>query len=433
MRDLLIALIIFGSIPFIFKRPFVGALMWCWISYMVPHRLGWGFITEFPVAMLIGSCFLFAYLVSKEPKRLPVTPPVILLILMLLWICITTLIAPSDPYKTEQFVKIMKIQLAGFVILSMLNTQKRIELALWVIALSIGFYGAKGGVFTIISGGSSRVWGPPGGFFEGNNELGLTLLINLPILIYLYSQTQRKLLRYALLAIGALSLFSILGTHSRGALVAAICVGMFLWLKSPKKLNITLALLILIPIALAVMPEHWYERMDTIIQSKQEDYDGSVQGRFNAWSMAFHLASNQFFGGGLAATNKTNFALYAPNPNMLQDSHSIYFQMLGQHGYIGLILFLALGLSTWQTANRIIRLSNKREQLQWAAQLARMLQCSLIAYATGGAFLGLAYFDLPYHILITLVATLALVEQQQPNRQTIKQKLKGGLYDKHSQ
>jgi len=32
--------------------------------------------------------------------------------------------------------------------------------------------------------------------------------------------------------------------------------------------------------------------------------------------------------------------------------------------------------------------------------MAEMLQCSVIAYALGGAFLGLAYFDLYYYLVV---------------------------------
>ena len=37
-----------------------------------------------------------------------------------------------------------------------------------------------------------------------------------------------------------------------------------------------------------------------------------------------------------------------------------------------------------------------------------MLQVSLIAYASGGAFLGLAYWDLPYHI-VSLVIVMGVI------------------------
>ena len=42
---------------------------------------------------------------------------------------------------------------------------------------------------------------------------------------------------------------------------------------------------------------------------------------------------------------------------------------------------------------------------QWAFHLASMCQVSLIGYLVGGAFLSLAYFDLPYDIIVILVVT----------------------------
>ncbi|WP_210394988.1 putative O-glycosylation ligase, exosortase A system-associated [Motiliproteus sediminis] len=412
MRDLLVALIIFGSIPFIFRRPFIGALMWCWISYMVPHRLGWGFVNQLPVAMVIALCFLAAFALSKEPKTAPLRPPITMIIVLLVWMSITTLVAPPDAFKVDQFIKVLKIQLITFVIYILLTSRARIEQTLWVIAASIGFYGFKGGLFTISRGGESRVWGPPGGFFEGNNELGLTLLMNIPILTYLILQSKNRWIKLGLLAVILTSVFSILGTHSRGALVAGISVALFLWLKSPRKMLFTLIFVLALPVAFVSMPESWHERMSTIVADDREDYDSSVQGRFNAWEMAFNLAKDKLFGGGFAATSHENFALYAPDPTDVHDSHSIYFQMMGQHGFIGLTIFLILGWLTWRSANNTIRLVKNDPEYEWAGTLARMLQCSLVAFGTGGAFLGLAYFDLPYHIIITLVAVENLVRDR---------------------
>jgi hypothetical protein len=39
-----------------------------------------------------------------------------------------------------------------------------------VTTLSLALLGAKGGVFTLMTAGSYRVWGPPGSFIEDNNE-----------------------------------------------------------------------------------------------------------------------------------------------------------------------------------------------------------------------------------------------------------------------
>ncbi|WP_114327613.1 putative O-glycosylation ligase, exosortase A system-associated [Candidatus Colwellia aromaticivorans] len=412
MRDLILFIVIFGSIPFILKRPFIGVLMWCWISYMVPHRLAWGFITHFPVAQLIGLSLLVGYLFSKEPKSFKASPPLTWLIIFIAWMLITFLANSMHSGNVSSLIKVMKILVLTFVILMMLTSKKRIELTLWVVALSIGFYGLKGGVFTILTGGSSHVWGPPGGFFGGNNELGLALLMDIPLLVYLMRSTDNKWLKYLCLAVIGGSAVAVLGTQSRGAAVAGIACCAFLWLKSDKKMLLAGLLILAIPLALSVMPDKWFDRMSTIVVSNEEEYDGSVQGRFNAWRMASNLAAHNVFGGGFNVTTGANFYLYAPNPRDVHAAHSIYFQILGQHGYIGLIIFLSMWFSAWRLASKTIKLVRHKSDLAWAGMLSKMLQVSLIAYATGATFLSLAYFDLPYHILITVVAVNNIVKKK---------------------
>lgn len=60
---------------------------------------------------------------------------------------------------------------------------------------------------------------------------------------------------------------------------------------------------------------------------------------------------------------------------------------------------------TWIRAHQIIKRNKYHPEHKWASDLAAMTQVSLVGYATGGAFLGLAYFDLPYHLLIIIVLT----------------------------
>ena len=136
-------------------------------------------------------------------------------------------------------------------------------------------------------------------------------------------------------------------------------------------------------------------------------------GRINAWTMAINLANDRpLVGGGFEVQSETVYARYAPDPSVVRSAHSIYFQLLGEHGYVGLALFLLLWILVWRDASWIITRSEKRMELRWASDLARMVQVSLVGYAVGGAFLNLAYYDLPYYILIALVLTRMLVEKE---------------------
>lgn len=68
-----------------------------------------------------------------------------------------------------------------------------------------------------------------------------------------------------------------------------------------------------------------------------------------------NLARDRFPGGGFDVSDAAIFARYAPNPMDVHAAHSIYFQALGEHGFVGLLIYLALGIATWRTAAAIIR------------------------------------------------------------------------------
>ena len=132
--------------------------------------------------------------------------------------------------------------------------------------------------------------------------------------------------------------------------------------------------------------------------------DQSALGRFSAWWVAWNSAFHYPFGVGFNASRPELFAAYSPYPGMgTPAAHSIYFQVLGNHGFIGLALFLGLWLASWRTASKIRKESAAIPQARWCGELAGMCQVSLLGYAVGGAFLSLSYFDLPYNIMVLLV------------------------------
>jgi probable O-glycosylation ligase (exosortase A-associated) len=260
------------------------------------------------------------------------------------------------------------------------------------------------------NGGNFRVWGPPGTFIGGNNEIALALIIAIPLMRYIQLSSQNRWVWHGMTVTMLLSAMAALGSYSRGALLAIAAMLALMWLKSSKKLLGGILLMLLAPLALLFMPDRWTERMDSIAQYQTDD---SAMGRINAWHMAYNLAKDRFFGGGFEIAEPSVFYLYAPNPAAVHAAHSIYFQALGEHGFIGLGLYLLLGGLTWRSASWIVRQSRNDPELQWANDLAKMIQASLIGFAVGGAFLSLLYFDVPYYLMAAVVAVRALVAQRQ--------------------
>ena len=410
MRDILVSIIVFGLLPLVFKRPYVGILMWVWISVMNPHTQGWGFATTFPFAALIGGVTLVSLVFTKHSKNLPFTSVTWFFIAFVMWMNVTTMFALYPEESFEQWVKVIKIMLMTFVTMMLIKTRWHIHLLIGVIVLSLGYYGVKGGVFTVATGGEDKVWGPEGTFIGGNNEIALALIMTIPLMHYLQMTSSKMWVRHSLTVAMILCALAALGTYSRGALLAIAAMGGFLWLKSQHKFRIALFVFVMALPALAFMPEQWGERMDTI-NTYEEDL--SVKGRFNAWWMAYNLAKERpLVGGGFEVSMPELFLLYAPDPEDLHAAHSVYFQVLGEHGFVGLGLYLLLALSTWRTGSWIIRNIGKQEEYRWAYNLATMVQVSLIGFAVGGAFLSLLYFDVPYYLMAAMVATRVLVEKE---------------------
>ena len=112
MRDILVTLIVFGALPFVFSRPYIGILLWSWISYMNPHRLAFGFAYNFPFALIIGAVTLVAVVFSKKNTNFFWTPIVGWLLFFNVWMTVTTLFSlqPEDSWiQWEKVVKIHKL------------------------------------------------------------------------------------------------------------------------------------------------------------------------------------------------------------------------------------------------------------------------------------------------------------------------------------
>ena len=408
MRDLILTAFVFASVPFIFKKPAIGALMWIWISVMNPHTQGWNFAVTFPFAMIIAIFTMFSLMGSKEAKNMPLTPVTITLIAFVCWMTVTLPFSMFVDACLSQWWKVMKIMLMNLVCLMLIKSRKDVQRMIWVLVGSLGFYGIKGGLFTLRNGGSFRVWGPEGSFIADNNAIALALIMTIPLMYYLQQDSTKKWVSPCLTGAMLLCALAALGSYSRGAFLAIAAMGAFMWFKSRKKVMLGFLLTLAVPFLLMFMPDQWNSRMSSI---NEYQLDGSAQGRINAWRMAYNLAKDRFFGGGFEIYNPSVFARYAPNPTDVHAAHSNYFQILGEHGFVGLGLYLTLGILTWRCAAWIIRNVGPHESLRWAAVLATMIQTSLIGFCVGGAFLSLAYFDVPYYLMVALVATRVIVEQ----------------------
>jgi probable O-glycosylation ligase (exosortase A-associated) len=410
MRSILVTLLIFGSLPLIVVKPHVGVLVWSWIGYMNPHRLTWGFAYDFSFAMVVGLVTVAAWLFSREPKTLPWHPLVLLLAAFAAWVSFTTLFAVYPDHAQWKWDRTIKILLFnGFVTIGLITTRQRLDALVWVIVLSLGFFALKGALFTVLTGGIYRLQGPSGSFIADNNQFGMALLMAMPLVRYLQLTAQSRWMRLGLLVLLVCFLVSVLGTYSRGAVIGLAVTAIALFVKSRHRMRLALGAGLALAAVVEFMPEHWHDRVASIFAYEE---DASAQARFDSWRYALEIArEHPVVGGG--------FEIFRGNKAVTEagyrSAHSIYFEVLGEHGWVGAGLFLALGLGAYRTARSVIRRASEDQKLSWAADLAAMVQVSIAAYAIAGLFLNLATFDLYYHLIAIVVIASALVRPGVPS------------------
>jgi probable O-glycosylation ligase (exosortase A-associated) len=409
MRDIAFALFIVGILPFILTRPFVGLLVWSWIGYMNPHRLCYGFAISFPWVQVIAIATLAGLVFSKERKRMPWSAVSVLLVVFLLWTGLTTFYAAVPDAAWKRWQEFAKVLVMVFVTLMLVNNRERMHWLVWMVVVSLGFYGVKGGVFTVLQGGINHVVGPPGSFITDNNALALALCMTIPLMRYLQLHSPRNAVRIGLGVSMMLTGIAILGTYSRGGLIGLAIVAGALFLKSRGRLAVALVVVAVGLTAFHFMPPQWTARMGTLQEARET---GSGESRIQSWKFATNVAIHHpVLGGGFDDYRSASYwAAFAPEGARQRAIHSIYFRVLSEQGFPGLCLFLALLFASWRNCSRVRQRTRELPDQKWAYDLASMLQVTLVAYAAAGAFLPMSYFDVTYQ----LMALCALLGGYQP-------------------
>lgn len=409
MRDILVISIVAIAAIMALRRPWIGVMLWTWLSVMNPHRYTWGFAYEAPVALIAALPTLIGLLATKERKSPFQGVPVTLFAILAIWITLSWLFGVDTSGDYAQWKTVIKIYFMSFIALMLLHTKHHIMAFVWVTAGSLAIIGAKGGLFTIMSGGAHHVFGPSGSFIEENNALGLALIVTIPLLYFLHLQATKQNVKQGLLLVILLCAASAFGSQSRGALLAFAAMGAMFWWRSRKKVQTAILITFVILVILPIMPEAWWERMYSI-GSYQEDV--SAQGRLHAWRVAWEVGKHYFFGAGMKYTHQFLFSLYGQGNHTVLAAHSIYFQILGNHGFIGLFIYLGMWIVTYRNAGWLRKNAAAIPEARWAADLGAMIQVALVGFLVGGVFLSLAYFDLPYNMMIIVVLAKKWVENR---------------------
>lgn len=411
MRDAVFLATMLLLLPLAVARPFVGILLWSWISFMNPHRLVYGPAGYMPWAMMIFAATVLGCLLAGEPKRLALNAVTGLLITLMALFTFTTLSAlgyPPAAWAKWEFVE--KVLLGLLLTASLLTERRRVHALVWVMVISIGYYGVRGGIFSIVTGGSYRVWGPESTMITDNNHLAAAMLVTLPLMNYLRQQSRNAPVRIGLAVAMCLTLLATITSYSRGALLGLGAATMVLWWRSSRKVATGAVLGVVLAGALSFMPAQWTERMQSI---GTYDADASASERLVLWGISLKLAlANPLTGAGFTGPyNRSVVDTVAPG-GPARAVHSIWFELLGENGFPTFTAWVTLTLAGVFYAFRIVAISKGRPELAWAYDLGRMSQVSIVAYLVSGSFLSLSYWDFYWTLLVVIAAAYTIARRE---------------------
>lgn len=401
MRDALLLAVIIGGLLAALRYPFIGMMLWAWFSLMTPHQLAYGAFGA-PLNLIIAAATIAAIIIRGEAARFKIDGITFWLCAVAGWLFVSQANSLDPQNSAVYFDRFIKTLLFAILCAQMANTKLRAHALIWTLVLSIGFFAAKGALFTLFTLGQYRVQGAPSTILEDNNHMGIAIAAVLPMILYLRGEAARPWLRAALGALFLMSIFAVFGTQSRGAFISLVAFSLFFWVRSRHKLAILAAGVLAIMPAIAFMPASWTERMSTIAEAGKDE---SFMGRVDAWVINTEFAlKHPLTGAGLRNPYQPELAekvdpIRAPRAKA---AHSIYFEMLGGAGFVGLFTYLALLASAF-SKSATLQNGCRNGAGPWRARFGYYAQISLTVFCIGGASTSLEMWD-GYLILIALIA-----------------------------
>lgn len=416
MRSVLLALLFFGLLPGALLWPEVGVMLWAWVSYMNPHKLTYGFTRDLPLAQMAALVTVAGWAFSRRPKRLPLTMTTVLLLCLFLWYGLTTLVAIDRAASLPMLVDEVKKLLMCVMMLAIIDTRRHLLWLVGVIAMSLGIFGVQGGGFVLATAGSRLVNGPIGSYAADNNGLAVVMVMSLPLMAFFFLRATRPWQRGLIAVAVLLTIIAILGTRSRGGFLALSCCMAFLWLKTPRSLGGIVGLLMALGAGLLVMPDEFYQRLGTLTV-EHDELDRSAVGRIEAWGHGLNIVADRpLVGAGFSAFSPDIFAHFTPDVHP-RAAHSVIFQLLGEQGIGGLVIYFAVLFAAYRDGAWLVRHARGRPEAAWAGDLGRMLQVCLIGFTVGGAFLSLAHIEPIYGIIVVCALARRIAHREAKQQQ----------------
>ena len=412
MIDLVFLAFIFYVLLIGLKRPFLWVLLYVYIDILAPQRIGYSLIATLPVSLIAFAAAFGGWLVldRKEGVRFTVRQGLMLALLAYCWW--TTGHADFPAEAATKWDWVWKALLFAIFLPFTLTTRARIEALALMLVLAIATIVIGTGMKTVLGGGGYEnlkfFVNDNSGVYESSTLA--TVAIGLIPLIWWFTRHGTVFRPHWLVTAFAAALtFACLlvpiGTEARTGLLCIAALGVLLLRYTNKRLVFIAAAGALGLVALPFLPQSYYDRMATLAAPGGDE---SASTRVAVWEWTLEYVAEKPLGGGFDAYRGNRFAYVMPvkqvNGNTTSIEyrevvdegrafHSSIFELLGEQGWPGLMIWLALhGLGLWQMERIYRRWKGAADEAEaWIAPFAAALQMGALVYLVGALFQGIGY------------------------------------------
>lgn len=411
-----------------FAAPFTFSLAYVWVDLSRPQNIS-GLLSTIPVAMICGVLAIGAFVMTLGSTKLRITPTIWLTLLMAVWVSLTTTWAVAPISAWVKWDWAFKTVLFSAILPLIFTTRVQIEAFLQTYMFSIGVLIIPYGIKTFLSGGGYGRALSVGSYDAGiaeSSTLSAVAVMCIPILSALRKRSvllpipqARNVIYWGYIA---LCLLTAIGTFARTGLVAMIVLAIISIVRSRRKMLSIILLSLVIAIGASFTEDSWRERMSTV---ETYDTEGSALGRILVWQWTLGFAADHPLGGGFNSY-LVDVITFPPVPGRSEGVvvrgkafHNIFIEVLGEHGWPGLAIFVALfvlsGWQLWMTMRR----AKRDPRLAWCGEFASAALTGLIILAVAGNFIGIAFQPMIWYFFaisssLATFARRATAEEAEP-------------------
>jgi probable O-glycosylation ligase (exosortase A-associated) len=409
IREFVLVLVYLAFLVLGCVAPFIFTLGYLWVDTFRPQELSYLYLQSFPVSMIMAAAALGGYLVLDRKDPPPLRAQTVLTLLLGVWVTFTTMMAVAPDAAWPKWDWAFKTILFSAFVPFVIRTRLQIEAFIQVYVLALAVHYMSAGAKTVLGGGGygrtlSAAGNTNSGLAEGSTLAAVSIML-IPLILYLMRHTilLPRILPTRLVYLGLIvaALAASVGTYARTGMIGLVVLAVALFLTTKRKILtgsvIAIAALGIIGFASAT----WESRISTIQNFQSEN---SALGRILVWQWTLGFVKDRPLGGGFNAF-VVNEIVFPPEkeggqPILVKSKafHSIYFEVLGEHGYVGLALFAGLILVTLFSLWRVIRRTRGDPEMQWCHDLGKALLTGLVVLLACGAFIGIAFQPMLYYM-----------------------------------